>query len=512
MLFLAGVMIFLDNADQLDPQIVLSMQTFGLLLLVFWSLSAVSIMLVIHYTVLSPVARLRMAVAEIGKQHDLSKRIELSLPGEVEALATAINAMLFDLQRTVEADRLVTQQAGEELKRTKERAEQANRAKSQFLATISYEIRSQLHGILGITRRAREDALPPEMREQFAMAQASAASLVSLVNDLLDYAKIEAGTLEFENINFDLVSALNETLKPLERRAETKGLMFQVNYATDLPKVVLGDPRRFSQIVFNLVSNAIKFTEQGTIRVSVDAGLRQDQQVDVLIKVSDTGIGIPHDKVSQIFDPFAQTDGSTNRRFGGPGLGLAISRKLAELLGGRIGVESQLGQGSSFSLVARCIIPKVRVDATAAHAQQSQKSMRVLVVEDNVINQELAVQLLRKRGHTAQVASSGKEALQLYQPGAFDLILMDVQMPEMDGLQVTRAIREREGSGERRVPILAMTAHVFHEDQRRCQEAGMDGFLAKPIQAADFFAAIEAVARGGAPASTPATSFPESTR
>lgn len=227
-LFLVGVMFFLDNADKIDPQIVLSMQTLGLLLLVFWSLSAVSSMLVIHYTILSPVAHLRMAVAETGKQRDLSKRIELSFPGEVEALATTINAMLLALQRTVEADRAVTQQAGEELKRAKERAEQASRAKSQFLAAISYEIRSQLHGILGITHLAREDALPSETREQFAMAQASAASLVSLVNDVLDYSKIEAGTLEFENINFDLVSALNETLKPLERRAETKGLVFQV--------------------------------------------------------------------------------------------------------------------------------------------------------------------------------------------------------------------------------------------------------------------------------------------
>jgi signal transduction histidine kinase/CheY-like chemotaxis protein len=496
MLFVTGLLIFLDSADQLNRPVVLSVQAFGLLLLVFWLLAAIGVILVIHRTILSPLARLRQAVAEIGKQRDLVKRIELSFPGEIGALATAINAMLLELQQTAEADRMVMVQADAELKRARERAEHANRGKSQFLATISHEIRNQLNGLFVIAQQVRQDTLTPETREQFAMTQASAASLLALVNDLLDFAKIEAGKLEIENINFDLAATLKEALKPLELRARQKGLNFQITVAADLPNVLLGDPRRLNQIVLNLVSNAVKFTERGTIRVSVETAQRQDQQVDVQIIVSDTGIGIPHDKFGQIFDPFAQAEGSTTRRFGGSGLGLAISRQLVELLGGRISVESQLGQGSIFSFVVRFIIPKVPRDVASAPPQQSKKSLRVLVVEDNVINQELAVQLLRKRGHTAQVASSGKEALQLYQSGAFDLILMDVQMPEMDGLQVTRAIREREGSHEKRVPILAMTAHVFHEDQRRCQQAGMNGFLAKPIQAADFFAAIEAVAAG----------------
>jgi Signal transduction histidine kinase len=512
MLFVAGVLIFLDDADQLNRHIALSVQTVGLLLLVFWLVSAVGIMLVVHRTILSPVARLRTAVAEIGKQCDLSKRIELSLPGEVGKLVTAINAMLLELQQTVEAESLATRRADEELRRAKERAEHANRAKSQFLATISHEIRNQLNGLFVIAQQVRQDTFTTETREQFAMTQASAASLLALVNDLMDFAKIEAGKLELESINFDLVTALKEALKPLELRAGQKGLEFQVAYAADLPKVLLGDPRRLSQIVLNLVSNAIKFTERGTIRVSVETAERQDQHVNVLIRVSDTGIGIPHDKFGQIFDPFAQAEGSTTRRFGGSGLGLAISRQLVELLGGSIGVESRCGQGSTFYFVARFVVPKVQIDVVDVPPRQSKKSMRVLVVEDNIINQELAVQLLRKRGHTAQVASSGKEALQLYQPGAFDLVLMDVQMPEMDGLQVTRAIREREGSGEKRVPILAMTAHVFQEDQRRCQDAGMDGFLAKPIQAADFFAAIEVVAGGVATAGSLFASFSGSPR
>jgi signal transduction histidine kinase/ActR/RegA family two-component response regulator len=509
-LFMAGVLIVLDDAGHISRHIALSIQTVGLLLLVFWLVSAVGIMLVVHRTILLPVARLRTAVAEVGKQRDLSKRIEPSLPGEVGKLATAINAMLLELQQTVEAESVAVRQADEELKRAKERAEHANRAKSQFLATISHEIRNQLNGLFAIVQQVRQDTLTPETRGQFAMAQASAVSLLALVNDLLDFAKIEAGKLELENINFDLVTALKEALKPLELRAGQKGLEFQVTYAADLPKVLLGDPRRLSQIVLNLVNNAIKFTERGTIRVSVEAAERRDQYVNVLIRVSDTGIGIPHDKLGQIFDPFAQAEGSTTRRFGGSGMGLTISRQLAELLGGSIGVESQLGQGSTFSFVARFVVPKVKIDVAAVRPLQPKKSMHVLVVEDNVINQELAVQLLRKRGHTTQVASSGMEALQLYQPGAFDLILMDVQMPEMDGLQVTRAIREREGSGEKRVPILAMTAHVFQEDQRRCQNAGMDGFLAKPIQAADFFAAIEAIASGVATAGSLFTSFSRS--
>ena len=428
------------------------------------------------------------------------------LDNEIVANGKSETARLLVSLRTMQASIAESARRGEALRQAEvERsvaAEAANKAKSEFLAMMSHEMRTPLNGVIGMAGALFDTPLTKEQNDLAVVIRDSGEHLLDLINDVLDFSRLDAGGLEIENIAFDLHALLQQTVDMVAPRARAKGLTLDVQIERGVPKLIRTDPGRLRQIALNLIGNAVKFTEHGRVDIHAASVMAPDGETILRVSVTDTGVGIPSERLDRLFHSFSQADASISRRFGGTGLGLAISKKLVERLGGRIGLQSTVGHGSTFWFE----LPLIAATGTEAEAvnrsvtaqrlsealsvlRKRDRALRLLVAEDNATNQIVVRTALAKYGIRPDIAANGAEAVAAVRRTPYDVILMDVQMPEMDGLEATRVIRALEGPVSR-TPIIALTANAFESDIENCRAAGMNAHIGKPFRNDELIVAL----------------------
>ena len=468
----------------------------------FWkhltlSIIIIAISLVVSLTVARGfVAKLRKLTEAVKKaaDGDLDQKLEIVSNDEIGVLAE-----YFD-------DMIVSRKKSEiEMNDARDEANRANLSKSEFLANMSHEIRTPMNGVIGMAELMSKTELDEQQKKYISIIRQSASGLLSIINSILDFSKIEAGKLSIDIHPFRLSGLVDEIRYTFEPMAKMKGILFKLEYDKSVKNWLVGDSNRIRQILINLLGNAIKFTEQGYVKLKISKFETEENDIGMQFQIEDTGVGIPEEKLANIFDKFTQADGSTTRRFGGTGLGLTISKQLAELMGGSISADSDYGHGSVFTLKCSFEITD-QLDVEDDYSEEdkpehkSYSSYKILLAEDDVFNQEVAVGILSHLEHTVDVVSNGHEVLEkLDREGHdyYDLILMDVHMPELSGLEATIRVRKlEEESGLRHIPIIALTASTLESDRKECEQAGMDAFASKPLNVDELIDNMDKVVSG----------------